>query len=88
MPVCSQSCRNWPPVYTKDSPCSICVPEDPERTCYDGKVGRPLGRKYGDCFSLRFTKEQREALKKLSEKKGKSEHETLRELVEEAFVRA
>lgn len=67
------------------SPCSTCDPDDPAKSCFEKKIGRPLGRNYDKPYSLRFTPYQRDALSKLAETRGKSEQATLRELVEEAF---
>ena len=72
---------------TKD-PCSICTPDVPTESCFEKKIGRPLGRNYDKPYSLRFTPYQRDALSKLAETRGKSEQATLRELVEEAFNKA
>ena len=66
-------------------PCPICDPEDSAKSCFEKKIGRPLGRNYDKPYSLRFTPYQRDALSKLAQNRGKSEQATLRELVEEAF---
>ena len=88
MPDCSPSCKYWPPSAMDGKPCSICEPSDELLSCFEGKVGRPFGRKYGKPYSLRFSEEQRDFLTKLAEQRGKSEQETLRELVAEAFERS
>lgn len=91
MAECGRSCKHWPPSSMDGKPCSICDTSSPLLNCYERKIkrGRPKNPdSMHSQFRIRLNKTQREQLKTLAAKNGKTESAMLRDLIKEAFLRS
>lgn len=86
---CGKKCKYWPPSSSDGKPCSVCDTSDPFLNCYSPKVGRPKKKNtMNQQYRLRLNSTQRDQLKTLAAKHGKTESAMLRELIVKAFERS
>lgn len=93
---CDRGCKYWPPSAKDGKPCSACDTSEPLLSCYERrdprkKKGRPPlpneDRKSNN-YRVRLTQKQRDQLKILAAKNGKTEAAMLRDLILKAFERS
>ena len=87
---CGKGCRYWPPSSSDGKPCSQCDTSNVYLNCYDPKPkGRPKKNDgMNQQYRLRLNSTQRDQLKTLAAKNGKTESAMLRELITKAFERS
>lgn len=90
MSECGRGCKHWPPSAKDGKPCSVCDTSNIYLNCYEQKTkGRPKKpNSMNQSFRIRLNDWQRNQLKALAAKHGKSEAAMLRELIKEAFERS
>lgn len=90
MGECGRSCKYWPPSSTDGKPCGICDTSTNELNCYQkrsrGRPSKPNAMKKE--YHVRLNDIQREQLRTIAAKHGKSEAAMLRELIKKAFERS
>lgn len=87
---CGKGCRYWPPSSSDSKPCSQCDTSNAYLNYYDSKPkGRPKKKDgMNQQYRLRLNSTQRDQLKVLAAKNGKTESAILRELITKAFERS
>lgn len=87
---CGKGCRYWPPSSADGKPCSVCDTSNVYLNCFERRSrGRPKKKNsFNQSYRVRLNDTQRDQLKSIAAKNGKTEAAMLRELIVKAFERS